>query len=254
MLPRELRTQLATLSRREGVTLYMAFLAAFQVLLNRYTGQEDIAVGTPIAGRTRSDVESLVGLFVNTLVLRADLSGDPSFRALLKQVRLRTLEAYAHQDLPFDRLVEALHPDRDPGRSPLFSVMFALQNAPLPIPQTPELALTQIEPDTGTAKFDLTLFASEVDAGIALSAEYDTDIFEAATIDRLLRHLGTVIEEVVKDPDQPIGNLTLLSAAERQQLLGQGQGDGLRATLEDVPADLDQLDDEQLDELLSRFE
>ena len=165
VLSPKLLGEIQALSRRENATLFMTLMAAFQVLLRRYSGQRDFAVGTPIAGRTRSEVENLVGLFVNTLVLRADLSGNPDFMTLLRRVRVNALGAYTHQDLPFEQIVAVLQPQRDPARSPLFQVLFAMQNAPLPAIESPDLSMTPLEPDTGTAKFDLALFATEKPEG-----------------------------------------------------------------------------------------
>src|SRR5262249_42929956 len=162
---------------REGATLYMTLLAAFQALLHRYSGQDDIAVGSPVAGRDRPELEGLIGLFVNTLVLRGDLSGDPSFLELLRRARRTAIDSYAHQALPSEWLVPALDPDRDPGRSPLFQVMFALQNVPLPSLRSPEMSLTPLEAASGTAKFDLSLFAAESAEGLQLTMEYSSDLF-----------------------------------------------------------------------------
>ncbi|MFN8596432.1 MAG: amino acid adenylation domain-containing protein [Anaerolineae bacterium] len=210
---------LNTLSRRENCTLFMTLLAAFQTLLHRYTGVEDICVGTPIANRNRAEVEALIGLFINTLVIRADLSGDPSFRQLLQRVRETTLGAYAHQDLPFEKLVDALQPVRDMSHSPLFQVMFILQNAPLKAQQLPGLSLKMLDVDSGTATFDLTLSMSETTDGLDASIEYNTDLFDAATIDRLLQHFDVLLHSLVANPDTPISNLVLLPEDERRRLL-----------------------------------
>ncbi|MGH8059783.1 MAG: condensation domain-containing protein, partial [Candidatus Entotheonellia bacterium] len=166
LFPVGLATALKGLSRREGVTLFMTLLAAFQVLLARYTGQEDLVVGTPIAGRTYLETEGLIGFFVNTLPLRTQLTGDPTFRELLTRVREVALGAYAHQDLPFEKLVEELQPDRDLSSTPVFQVMFILQNAPRRPLELPGLSLTPLDVDAGTAKFDLTLSVTEVDDGL----------------------------------------------------------------------------------------
>ena len=179
---------------RAGVTLFMTLLAAFQTLLARYTGQEDIVVGSPIAGRTRVETEGLIGFFVNTLVLRTDLTGNPTFRTLLARVREVCLDAYAHQDVPFEKLVEELKPERTLSQSPLFQVMFVLQNAPRTTLALPGLTLTPLRVESGTAKFDLTVFVTATDAGLQTLAEYNTDLFDAATIDRLLGHFQTLLE------------------------------------------------------------
>jgi amino acid adenylation domain-containing protein len=219
VLSRSLSESLDGLSRREGVTLFMTLLAAFQTLLHRYTGQDDIAVGSPIAGRNHAEIEGLIGFFVNTLVLRTDLSGDPPFRELLGRVREVALGAYAHQDLPFERLVEELHPGRDLSRTPLFQVMFALQNAPMKALELSGLTLCPLEIDSGTAKFDLTLSMTQEAQGLKGRLEYNTDLFETDTITRMLGHFQSLLEGVAADPDQPLSGLPLLTEPERHQLL-----------------------------------
>ena len=211
--------QLQALSRKEGVTLFMTLLAAFQTLLHRYSGQEDIAVGTPIAGRTRSETEGLIGFFVNTLVLRSDLSANPTFRELLARVRKVALEAYEHQDLPFEKLVEELHPDRDLSRSPLFQVMFAHQNVPRQTFELPGLTVSPVEINNDTAKFDLSLYTRDETQGLKASLEYNTDLFDAATVKRLLGHFEVLLEGIVANPDQRLSELPILTEAERHQLL-----------------------------------
>ncbi|RMF31802.1 MAG: amino acid adenylation domain-containing protein, partial [Chloroflexi bacterium] len=218
-LSKRLADALQALSREEGVTLFMTLLAAFQTLLHRYTGQEKISVGTPIANRNRAEIEGLIGFFVNTLVLRTDLSGNPTFRHLLKRVREVTLGAYAHQDLPFEMLVDALQPERDMSHTPLFQVMFILQNAPVQGQELPGLTLSQVETHPGTSTFDLTLSMAEGPDGLEASVEYNTDLFDAATIRRMLDHFQTLLEAIAADPDRPIAELPLLTEAERRQLL-----------------------------------
>ena len=218
-LSKSLSQALESLSQEEGATLFMTLLAAFQTLLYRYTGQEDICVGTPIANRTRAEIEGLIGFFVNTLVLRTDLSGDPSFRELLRRVREVALGAYAHQDLPFEMLVDELQPARDMSHSPLFQVMFVLQNAPVQALELSELTLSPVETENGIAKFDLTLMMEERPEGLQGTVEYNTDLFDAATIERMVGHFQTLLEGIVADPDRPISTLPLLTAAEREQLL-----------------------------------
>ncbi|HWE39205.1 MAG TPA: condensation domain-containing protein, partial [Isosphaeraceae bacterium] len=246
-LPKELVEGLRALGKKEGVTPFMTLLAAFQALLHRYSGQDDFAIGTPIAGRTRPEVEDLIGFFVNTLVLRGDLKGDPSFRALLGRVKRSALSAYAHQDLPFEQLVGVLHPDRDPSRSPLFQVMFALQNAPLPALESPGLTMTPLPTESGTAKFDLTMYVTESDEGLGLALEYNTDLFDPATIERMLGHFRTLLEGIVADPDQTVAMLPMLSEAERRRMLGQS-GD---PDEDEAGTDLDGLSDEELDALMT---
>ncbi|TRW97028.1 condensation domain-containing protein, partial [Candidatus Methylobacter oryzae] len=184
----DLAEALKALSRHEGVTFFMTLAAAFQVLLHRYSGQDDIVIGTPTAGRSRLELESSIGFFINTLVLRIDLSGNPGFRELLAQVREVTVGAYANQDIPFEKLVEALHPQRDLSRNPLFQVMFVFRNTP----EDP-LHLQGMNPEpsqagNGTTQFDLTLELTETPQGLSGRVEYATDLFEAATIERLIGH------------------------------------------------------------------
>jgi amino acid adenylation domain-containing protein len=219
VFPHPLSDALKALSRREGVTLFMTLLAAFQTLLHRYTGQDDVVVGSPIAGRTRAETEGLIGFFVNTLVFRTDLSGDPSFRKVLGRVRETALGAYAHQDLPFEKLVEELHPERHLSRPPLFQVMFVLQNTPTENLNLPGLIVSPFSIDNGTAKFDVTLSMSEGEDGISGVFEYNTDLFEAATMARMLGHFQTLLAGIVANPEQRLAELLLLTEAERHQLL-----------------------------------
>jgi len=218
-LSKDLTEALKALSQQEGVTLFMTLLAAFQTLLYRYSGQEDIIVGTPIAGRNQVKTDGLIGFFVNTLVMRTDLSGKPSFRQLLAQVREVALGAYAHQNLPFEKLVEKLQPERNLSRSPLFQVMFAFQNTPGQPWELPGLTITPLEVHSGTSKFDLTLDLKETSEGIKGGIEYNTDLFEAATITRMVGHFQTLLESIVANPDQPIWELPLLTTTEQHQLL-----------------------------------
>jgi amino acid adenylation domain-containing protein len=200
---------LNALGQQSGTTLFMILLAAFNTLLYRYSGQDDILVGLPIANRTRAELEPLIGFFVNTLVLRTNLSGGPSFLELLSRVRELALAAYAHQDLPFETLVEVLQPERDASRTPLFQVMFVFEQAAHTAPQL----------DTGTAKYDLTLYLWGDASRLTGTFEYNTDLFEAATIDRLVGHFRTLVEAIVAAPDQSIAALPIMAAAERQRLL-----------------------------------
>ncbi len=221
ILPESLSESIKALCQQESVTLFMTLMAAFQALLYRYSGQDDISIGTPIANRNRAEIEGLIGFFVNTLVLRTDLSGDPSFRELLKRVREVALGAYAHQDLPFEMIVDAVQPERNLSHSPLFQVMFALQNTPMQVQVIPGsgLALSPVEAHSGTAKFDLTLFMLEEGKQLSGALEYNTDLFDAATIERMLAHFEILLEGVVADPNQCISALPLLIEAERQQML-----------------------------------
>ena len=219
MLPKPLTKALQALSRREGVTLFMTLLAAFKTLLYRYTGQEDIVVGSPTANRTRAEIEGLIGFFVNTLVLRTNLSGNPSFRELLGRVREVALGAYTHQDLPFEKLVEELRPERDLSRTPLFQVMFSLQNAPRAALELPGLSLNRLEVENRTAKFDLTLSMVEGTNGLRGVLEYNTDLFDAATMTRMAEHFQTLLEAIVTHPAQRVAEFPLMSKTERHQLL-----------------------------------
>jgi amino acid adenylation domain-containing protein len=218
-LAEPLSQKLKTLSQRSGVTLFMTLLAAFQTLLYRYTGQEDICIGSPIANRNRSETEELIGFFVNTLVLRTDMSENPSFQELLGRVREVTLGAYAHQDLPFEQLVEALQPERNLSHHPLFQVMFVLQNAPMSALELPSLTISSREMESSTAKFDLDLSMEDTEQGLRGSLEYNTDLFDAGTISRMLEHFQTLLEGIVAEPDQRLSDLPLLTQPERQQLL-----------------------------------
>jgi amino acid adenylation domain-containing protein len=219
MLPRELAESLKTLSRKEGVTLFMTLLAAFQVLLHRYTGKDDIPVGTPIANRSRVEIEGLIGFFVNTLVLRTDLSGGPGFRELLARVRETALGAYDHQDLPFEKLVEDMHPARDLSRPPLFQVMFQLRNVPNKPLRFPGLEVRDFDVPLRTAKFDLSVDITEEEDGLLCLFEFNTDLFEEGTIRRMMGHFRTLLEAVANDPDRKISVLPLLTDAERARLL-----------------------------------
>jgi amino acid adenylation domain-containing protein len=216
-----LSAQLQQLSRREGVTLFMTLLAAWQILLSRYSGQQDIVVGSPTANRNRSETESLIGFFVNTLVLRTDLSGDPRFREVLRRVREVALGAYAHQDVPFEKLVEELQPERDLSRSPLFQVMLVHQNAPQTTLQiTHDLQVSEISVENQTEKFDLTLTMSETHDGRLQSVwGYNPDLFAKSTIERMIGHFEMLLESVVSNPEQHLSELVLLTAEEREQML-----------------------------------
>ena len=215
----ELTERLKQISLDERVTLFMTLLAAFKVLLWRYTYQDDIVIGSPIANRTRAETEGLIGFFVNTLVLRTNLSGDLSFRDLLKRVKETALGAYNHQDVPFEKLVEELRPDRDPSRNPLFQVSFALQNATRTRLELPGLTLSPMEVHSGTTKFDLSLSILEGADGLKATWEYDVDLFDSARIARMVDHFQVLLEGIVADPGRKISELPLLTAAERDQIL-----------------------------------
>jgi len=218
-LSQELTERLKQISLDERVTLFMTLLAAFKVLLWRYTYQDDIVLGSPIANRTRAETEGLIGFFVNTLVLRTNLSGDPSFRDLLKRVKEVAVGAYNHQDVPFEKLVEELRPDRDPSRNPLFQVSFALQNATRTKLELPGLTLSPMEVHSGTTKFDLSLSILEGADGLKATWEYDVDLFDSTRIARMIDHFQVLLEGIVADPARKISELPLLTAAEREQIL-----------------------------------
>ncbi|HEU4435170.1 MAG TPA: amino acid adenylation domain-containing protein, partial [Pyrinomonadaceae bacterium] len=209
---------LKELSQREGATLFMALLAAFKTLLYRFTGQEDIVVGTPIAGRNRIEIEGLIGFFVNTLVLRTDLSGEPTFQELVARVRQTALGASAHQDLPFEKLVEELQPERDLSRTPLFQVMFVLQNKSEDVYELPDLKVQAAEVQTGTAKFDFELFFEEREDELAGTCEYNADLFDASTVERMTQNLDVLLRAIVNDPKQQITRIPILSESERRDL------------------------------------
>ena len=218
-LPAKLAASLRDLSKSEGVTLFMTLLASFEALLYRYTGQEDFSVGTVVAGRNRVELENLIGFFTNNLVLRADVAGDPTFRELLRRVRVTTLEAFAHQDVPFEKLVDELQPARHMSYNPLFQVMLILQNAPAEPFELPGLKLSPVFTEFGTSKLDLTLTVEETGGGLSVSLEYSTDLFDAATIKRLLGHWRTLLGALAADPARRLSELPLLTAPERRRLL-----------------------------------
>jgi amino acid adenylation domain-containing protein len=219
LLPKAIGGALKALSRDEAATLFMTLLAAFKVLLHCYTRHDDLVVGTPVANRNRLEIEGLIGFFVNALVLRTDLSGNPTFRELVRRVRKVCVGAYAHQDLPFERLVEELHIERDLSRNPLFQVMFVLQNSPVHAVELPGLSLNPVIADGGTTHFDLTLHIVDTEQGLVATAAYNTDLFDADTISRMLAHFQTLLEAIVKGPDRHLSELSLLTDTQRQQVL-----------------------------------
>jgi surfactin family lipopeptide synthetase A len=215
----EVSAGLKELSRREGVTLFMTLLAAFQTLLYRYSGQQEIVVGTPVAGRNYRDTEGLIGFFVNTLALRTDLRGEPTFVELLQRVKEVCLGAYAHQDLPFEKLMEELQPERDLSRAPLFQTMFVLQNAPQQDLRLAGLKLSRVGAENATAKFDLTLVLQEKDEELSGSLQYQSDLFERTRIERMLRHFEVLLQGIVRQPEQPLWELPLLQEEELDQAI-----------------------------------
>jgi amino acid adenylation domain-containing protein len=229
-LPAPLLEGLRRLAQEAGATLYMVLLAAFQALLGRWAGEESVSVGTPVAGRDRLEIEDLIGFFVNTLVIRTDLAGEPAVRGLIGRVREAVLGAFAHQDLPFEKLVEDLNPERDPRWSPLVQVIFALQNVPREELRLPGLEVSRLEVDTGTAQFDLVVSLEEVANGAAGSLRYRTALFTGTTMRRLAGSFEVLLAGMVDDPGRPVPELPLLGEAERHQVLlewsGTGDGDG----------------------------
>ena len=222
-LPRALVDRLHDLGRQEDATLFMTLTAAFQGLLARHTGQADIVIGSPVAGRNAAETESLIGHFINPLVLRTFLGGNPSAREMLRRVREVTLDAQAHQDLPFERIVEALQPERDAGRNPLFSVMLVLQTPPAPGREMAGLTMTIEETETGTAKMDLLLSLTDGPDGLSGWWDYSTDLYDRATMERLSAHFRCLLEGMAAAPDRTLSALPLLPEAERHQVLNAFQ-------------------------------
>ncbi len=219
VLSSTLSKSLKELSHQEGATLFMTLLAIFQILLHYYSSQDDIVVGTDIANRNQADIEGLIGFFINQLVLYTNLSGNPTFKNLLERVRKVTLEAYDHQDLPFNLLVDAVKPNRDLSRAPLFQVKFVLQKAPITL-QFSDLTLSFVEVDNGTAKFDLLLDIVELERGFYVSFQYNTDLFKADTITRLMEHFETLIQNIVAQPNTTLNVLEeILAKIDKQKQL-----------------------------------
>src|SRR5436305_3278435 len=238
LLPKAVSQEMSALCQKLDVTLFMLLLASWQVLLMRYTGQTALSVGTPVANRRLTELEWMIGFFVNMLVLRTHLGGNPTFLAFLRRVREVCLQAYVYQDIPFEKVVEELEPERDLSRSPLFQVMLVLQNAPArggmaPVRDLAGVNLLPLEVEGTTSKFDLTLFVVETEQGLDCVLEYSTDLFEADTITRMLAHFQTLLEGVLQDPQALLSDLPLLSSTEREQLLGEW-----KATTTDCPQDL----------------
>jgi amino acid adenylation domain-containing protein len=218
-LPHDLTASLQALSRRWGATLFMTALTVFKTLLSRCSGLDDVIVGTPVAGRDRVETEGMIGLLINTLALRTDLSGEPAFEEALLRVRETALQAHAHRDLPFERLVQELQPERDASRTPIFQVLFALQNSPVQPLRLRDLAITPFDVHTGTAKLDLSLAMSEIDGSLAGSIEYAADLFDAATVARIAGQLRNLFAAAVVSSSRPISDLPLLTDFEAHQLI-----------------------------------
>src|SRR5215217_498173 len=220
LLKRDVFDPVKRLTRSEGVTLFMTMMAAFAALLSRYSGQEDIVIGVPIAGRTRVETEGLIGFFVNALALRTDVTGDPTFLELLARVQTTTLAAQEHQDIPFDKLVEELKPERSLSNTPFFQVMLDVQNATDEVLEVPGLKLSLLPLEVKAPKFDLLMTLKEQSNGeLATTIEYDADLFEATTMERLIGHYHRLLEAAMKDPHVPVSRLPLLAEAERQQVV-----------------------------------
>jgi acyl carrier protein len=223
ILPEDVTAPLRKLSQEQGCTLFMTLLAIFKTLLYRYAQQEDILVGTAIANRNRSETEDLIGFFVNTLVLRTDLAGNPSFRALMQRVRETTVGAYVHQDMPFEKLVEELQPERSLSHAPLFQVAFGVHNAPFQNLTLPGLELSPMDFNFDAGRFDLTLWMLENKNKLSGIWYYNTDLFEAATIKRMQGHFVTILQNVLAQPDTPLSEIEMLTEDEKKQQLAQDQ-------------------------------
>ena len=224
-VPQQLTETLKSLSQQAGTTLFMTLLAAFQTLLYRYTGQEDFLIGSPIANRQRGELEGLIGFFANTIVLRAKLTGETRFSELLQQTKQTALSAYANQDVSFEKLVELIQPVRSSSYSPIFQVMFASQNQSIEEVKLTDsdLSLSLLTEDSDAAKFDLNLSIGEYQHGLAGKLEYNSDLFDAATIERMINHFQVLLDHIVRDPEQRISELPLLTAKEKLQLLEKWQ-------------------------------
>ncbi|WP_431685777.1 amino acid adenylation domain-containing protein [Hahella sp. NBU794] len=209
---------LQALAKRQGCSLFMALLAIFNILLQRYSGANDLVVGTQVANRERPELENVVGFFVNTLALRVNLSGVANYIELLQQVRETTLGAFAHQEMPFDKLVEALQPERRPGYEPIAQVMFLLQSAPMESLRLPRLTIESLPINRGSAKFDLSLLVTETDGALQCEFEYSLDLFESGTIERMARHFATLVDSVIMAPQAELDQLTMIDAEDLRQL------------------------------------
>ncbi|MEV4314719.1 amino acid adenylation domain-containing protein, partial [Actinocrispum sp. NPDC049592] len=223
-IPDDLLDRLTELGNSSQVTLFMVLVAGYVSVLSRHAGQSDVAVGTPVAGRDHEDFEKLIGFFVNTVVLRADLSGAPSFRELVRRVRSVCLDAFAHQQVPFERVVEELAPERDLDRSPLFQAMIAYQNVPLPPLEFGGLKFAPLNHHNGSSKFDVSLTLEQWDGGLNSRLEYSSEIFSPETAERLLTHFHNLLASAAEDPDVPVTELDMLDQSERLSLIQQGTG------------------------------
>ncbi|MCX5202720.1 amino acid adenylation domain-containing protein [Streptomyces sp. NBC_00237] len=231
--PDELVDRLRLLGQQHGTTLFMTLLGGFQALLARYSGQSDVAVGTPVAGRTRPELENLVGAFINTLVVRTDLSGDPGFAELLGRVRRTAVDGYAHQDIPFERLVQELRPERGLDRNPLFQVLFAGLSGSAAGPRLPGVEAEPVDLDNGTVKVDLSLVVAERPTGTTGTVAFDRDLFDRPTVERLVGHYLRLLDSAVSNPERPLSRLELLTGDERRELLASAHD-----TAESTPSGL----------------
>ncbi|NOG44271.1 MAG: amino acid adenylation domain-containing protein [Calditrichaeota bacterium] len=215
----EIRKAIESLASKYEVTPFMFMMAALQTLFHRYSRQDDICIGTPIANRNRAETENLIGFFVNTLVIRGDLSDNPHFPDFLKQVKETTLDAYAHQDLPFEMLVEEVHPDRNSAHSPLFQVLMVFQNVPGKQAADSDISIEHIEENSGTAKFDITVMIAEIGDSYKISFEYNSDLFEAQTVQRMITQFSNLLSGIAANPGQPVSKFNILDQKEKHQLL-----------------------------------
>ena len=232
-LPKSLLEQVKLVSQREGVTPYMMMLAAFQVLVARYTGLDDIVLGTPTANRNRPELEGIIGLFANTLVLRTQLGGDPAFRGLLARVKETALSAYAHEDMPFEQLVQELSPERSLSQSPLFQILFSLRNTPVGDFRLADLPMEWFGGSGEASKYDLSMYLEERSEGLGGKIEYNTDLYDESTIERILRHFETLLQSAIEAPEKRLSELEMLGTAERKQLLVDWN-----STVREYPRDL----------------
>ena len=214
IIPADLTQKLRALSGREAVTLFMTLLAGLKVLLYRYTANEDIVIGSPIANRNRKETEALIGFFANMLVYRTSLAGEPTFRQLLSRIREQALAAYAHQDVPFEKLVDELQPEREPGDKPLIQVVFSLQNALVQSRNLSDLSLRILDLNPGTAMFDLAFVLTDTSQELQVKLNYNADLFERDTITRMLGHFKNILQQVVEEPDIWVMEISLLSPEE----------------------------------------
>ena len=219
MLAADVSNQLKAIGRRQNATLFMTLLAVFTVLLQRYTRQDDIVVATNVAKRNMPEIESLIGFFVDNLVLRADLSGNPTFVDLLARVQRICLDALAHQNIPFDKIVEDLKPERNLSYNPIFQVLFVLQNNPAPRLNLPNLSVSRTEYEGNAVQFDMAMDIFETDPGLLFKLRYNTDLFDGSTATRFMRHFRKLLESVAQDPGEPIAEVNMGEAEEEQDLI-----------------------------------